>query len=96
MDALTEKIAQELTIDMIPDGIWRVVAREIGTVNTVKLFYILNGDTVYAPKPEHILVPARNNLILREFTGYNCDALARKYSLTTGYVLRLCKGKAKG
>ena len=96
MDALTEKIVQELTIDMIPDGIWRVVAREIGTVNTIKLFYILIGDTVYVPKPERVLIPARNKLILREFTGCNCDALARKYGLTTGYILRLCKRKAKG
>lgn len=91
MDRLTEEIAQELTVDMIPDGIWRTVAQEIGTVNTIKLLFILNGDCVYVPKPDRILVPARNRLIQREFNGYNCNALAQKYGLTRAYVQRLCK-----
>lgn len=91
MDRLTEEIAQELTADMIPDGIWRTVAQEIGTVNTIKLLFILNGDSVYVPKPDRILVPARNKLIQKEFTGYNCNALAQKYGLSRAYIQRLCK-----
>ena len=91
MDRLTEEIAQELTVDMIPDGIWRTVAQEIGPLSTIKLLFILNGDAVYVPKPDRILVPARNKLIQREFTGYNCEALAQKYGLTTAYIRRLCK-----
>ena len=85
MDRLIEEIAQELTVDMMPNGIWKTVAQEIGAVNTVKLLFILNGDSVYVPKP------ARNKLIQKEFTGYNYDALAQKYGLTRGYIRRLCE-----
>ena len=76
---------------MIPDGIWRTAAQEIGPVNTIKLLYVLNGDCIYAPRPNRILAPACDKMIQWEFTGYNCDALARKYGLTTGYIRRLCK-----
>lgn len=90
MDKQTEEIARSLTIDMIPDGIWKSVAMEIGPVNLIKLFAIVNGDDVYIPKPDRILAPARDKLIKQECNGYNHDALARKYGLTTGYVKRLC------
>lgn len=92
MNKITEDIAKELTVDMIPDGIWKTVASEIGPVNLIKLLAIVNGDDVYIPKPDRFLIPARDILIKREFNGYNHDALARKYSLTTGYVRRLCGG----
>ena len=91
MDRLIEEIAQELRVGMMPNGIWKTVAQEIGAVNTVKLLFILNGDSVYVPKPDRILVPARNKLIQKEFTGYNYDALAQKYGLTRGYIRRLCE-----
>lgn len=90
MDRRTEEIAQELTVDMVPDGIWKTVASEIGPVNLIKLLSIVNGDDVYVPKPDRILAPARDKLIKREFNGYNFDTLAKKYGLTTGYVRRLC------
>lgn len=90
MDRRTEELAQELTVDMIPDGIWKTVATEIGPVNLIKLLTIVNGDDVYVPKPDRILTPARDKCIKREFNGYNHDTLAKKYGLTTGYVRRLC------
>lgn len=90
MERLTEEIANELTVDMIPDGVWKTVAAEIGPVNLIKLLTIVNGDDIYVPKPDRILAPARDRLIKREFNGYNHDALARKYGLTTAYVRRLC------
>ena len=90
MDSLTEKIAQELTVDMIPEGIWKTVAQEIGPVNLIKLLTIINGDDIYIPKPDRFLVPARDKLIRREFNGYNHEALAKKYDLATAYIRRLC------
>ena len=90
MDKITESIARELTVDMIPNGIWKAVALEIGPVNLIKLLDIINGDDMYVPKPDRFLAPARDKIIKREFNGYNHDSLARKYGLTTGYVRRLC------
>lgn len=95
MDAITENIARELTVEMIPEGIWKTVASEIGPVNLIKLLHIINGDDVYVPKPDRFLTPARDKILKREFNGYNQDALARKYGLTTAYVRKLCgAGKA--
>lgn len=90
MDKLTEKIAQELTVDMIPDGIWKTVAMEIGPVNLIKTLVIINGTSTYIPKPDRILAPARDKCVRKEFNGYNHDALAKKYGLSTDYVRRLC------
>lgn len=90
MDTLTETIAKELTVDMIPEGIWKTVALEIGPVNLVKLLTIINGDDLYVPKPDRFLAPARDRIIKREFNGYNHDELARRFGLTTGYVRKLC------
>lgn len=96
MDVLTESIAQHLTLDMIPDGIWKAVAAEIGTVNLVRLLSIINGDDVYVPTPDRILTPARDACILEEFNGYNYDQLATRYGLSRGYIRRLCKKQAGG
>lgn len=90
MDKLTEKIAQELTVDMIPNGIWKTVAQEIGPINLIRMLSIINGDDIYIPKPDRFLVPARDKIIRKEFNGYNHEELARKYDLTTAYIRRLC------
>lgn len=90
MDKLTEEIAKELTIEMIPDGIWKAIAIEIGAINLVKLMAIVNGDDIYIPKPDRILIPARDSMIKKEFNGYNFDTLAKKYGLSTGYIKNLC------
>ncbi|MCD7948296.1 MAG: hypothetical protein LUG13_08415 [Oscillospiraceae bacterium] len=90
MDELTRRITEELTVDMLPDGIWKTVAEEIGVVNLIKMLTIINGDKVYAPKPDRILAPARDRIIKQEYNGYNHEELARKYGLTTGYIRHLC------
>lgn len=90
MDRLTEEIAKELTVEMIPDGIWKALAEQIGPINVVKVMSIINGDDVYIPKPDRILIPARDVRIKKEFNGYNHNELAKKYGLTTAYIKKLC------
>lgn len=90
MDALTEKMAQELTIEMMDDGIWKAVAAEIGTINLIKVLALLNGDKVYIPKPDRILIPARTVLLKKECTGYNHKELANRYGLSTNYIKAIC------
>lgn len=90
MDRLMEEIAKELSADMIPEGIWRTLAEEIGAYNVIKVMELINGDSVYVPKPDRTLVPARDAKIKREFNGYNFENLARKYGLSTNYIRTLC------
>lgn len=90
MDKLTERIAGELTVEMIPDGIWKEVAIEIGPINLIKLLALFNGADIYIPKPDRYLIPARKKLVRREFNGYNHEALGKKYGFATAYVKRLC------
>ncbi len=90
MDQMMEKIAEKLTLEMIPEGIWKVVAEEVGTVNLIKVLSIINGDKVYVPKPDRFLAPARDTVIKQEFNGFNHEELARKYDLSTGYIRSLC------
>jgi len=90
VDELTRRITKELTVDMLPDGIWKTVAEEIGVGNLIKMLTVINGDDVYVPKPDRFLAPARDRIIKREFNGYNHEELARRYGLTTGYVRKLC------
>lgn len=90
MDKLTEEIAKELTVEMIPDGLWKTIAMEIGAINLVKVMAIINGDDIYIPKPDRILIPARDIRIKKEFNGYNHAELAKKYGLGTSYIKDLC------
>ena len=90
MDRLMEEIAKELTVDMIPDGIWRALAEEIGAYNVIKVMEMINGDSVYVPKPDRTLIPARDAMIKREFNGYNFESLSKKYGLTKNHIRTIC------
>ena len=40
------KLAEKLTLEMIPDGIWRTVAEEIGVTNLIKLAELVGGANI--------------------------------------------------
>lgn len=90
MDKIVQKLATEMTPEMIPEGIWREVAEEIGIINLVKVLDIIGGVTLYAPKPDMITRTARDIQIKKEFTGYNHQLLAKKYNLTERTIRELC------
>ena len=90
MDSLRKSLAEELTPAMIPDGILRDIAEEIGCVNLIKLLDIVNGDTIYLQRADNILRPVRDKRIKAEFNGYNRSELARKYNLSERYMRELC------
>lgn len=87
----------ELTLDMIPDGLYHRIAEAIGVRNFVTLTEITGGTTFYLPKTESLLRPIRDAKIKEEFDGCNHHELAIKYNVTDGWVRQLCgKGHLEG
>ncbi|WP_270815185.1 Mor transcription activator family protein [Hungatella effluvii] len=90
-------LTKELTLDMIPDGLYREIAETIGIENLIRLSKLIGGTTFYLPKEETFLKPARNAKIIEEFNGYNHQELAGKYGVTGRWVRALCgDGKMQG
>lgn len=88
---------EELTLDKIPDGLYREIAETIGVVNLIRLSRLIGGTTFYLPKEETFMKPIRNAKIIEEFNGYNHQELAEKYGVTNRWVRALCgDGKMPG
>lgn len=85
-----ENLAQDLTLEMIQDGLYRDIAEEIGVLNLYKLSELVGGSTFYMPKPESLVRPVRDARIKAEFNGYNHLELAKKYDVTERWVRKLC------
>lgn len=92
-----KELSKDLTVEMLPEGLYRQIAEEIGVENLIKLSELIGGSTFYLPKPESIVRPARDVRIREEFNGYNHVELARKYDVTERWVRKLCgDGKHPG
>ncbi len=79
-----DELAKEITLEMLPEGIYKDIAQAIGLENFYKLTKVVGGATIYLPKPESI-------------NGYNHPELAKKYGVTERWVRQLCgDGKMQG
>lgn len=85
-----DELVKELTIEMIPDNIWKKVAEEIGLENLCKMLSVVGGATIYIPKLESYLRPVRDKHIKAEFNGWNHLELAQKYNITDRLVREIC------
>ncbi|SHF45497.1 Mor transcription activator family protein [Desulforamulus putei DSM 12395] len=93
MDGLID----ELTPEMIPQGIYRDIVEKIGVANFIKLAELVGGATIYIPKAESFLRPARDLRIKQEFNGYNHAELAKRYNLSERWIRAICgEGHAEG
>lgn len=90
---MLESWASELTPSMLPDGICKAIAEEIGADNLLKLAVLVGGSTFYMPRVEGILRPLRNQKIKVEYNGYNTDELAQKYGVTPRQVQQIIQKK---
>lgn len=63
----------------------------IGIRKFVELGTYAEGDELYFPKPESIVMKARNRRIKREYDGSNAKELARKYGLTIQQIWNILK-----
>jgi len=84
-----ESWISDLTLDMIPEP-HKELAEIIGIENFIKLAKILGGKTVYIPKADSFLRPARDINIKKEFNGYNHAELAKKYNLSERWIMEIC------
>ena len=91
---MLEPWTKELTSSMLPDGVCKSIAEEIGTDNLLKLAALVGGSTFYMPQAESILRPLRNQKIKEEYNGYNDAELARKYGVTPRHVREIVREKA--
>ncbi len=92
-----DELMRELTLDMLPDGIYKEIAEAIGVENFYMLTKVVGGATIYLPKPDSVLRPVRDARIKAEFNGYNHPELAKKYGVTERWVRQLCgDGKIEG
>lgn len=53
-----DELVKDLTLDMISEGLYRMIAEAIGTDNFYKLAEIVGGTTIYIPKPESLTRPS--------------------------------------
>lgn len=92
-----DELSKDLTLEMLPEGLYKEIAEAIGIGNFYKLAEVVGGATVYIPKPESVTRPVRDARIKAEFNGYNHPELAKKYNVTERWVRQLCgDGKLEG
>ena len=90
---MLEPWTKELTSSMLPDGICKSIAEEIGADNLLKLAVLVGGSTFYMPQAESILRPLRNQKIKEEYNGYNSAELAERYGITPRQIQQIVQQK---
>lgn len=92
MSGVTEDTKKQLMLEVQADDLkglpepLQEVLRLTGLEGFVELCYLMSGTTLYIPKLDRVVGPARDRLITREFNGGNYAALAKKYDLTEVWV----------
>ena len=89
-----DELVKDLTLDMISEGLYRMIAEAIGTDNFYKLAEIVGGTTIYIPKPESLTRPVRDARIKKEFTGYNHQELRRHREMGSAHLRPRASGRA--
>jgi len=86
-------LTKELTPSMLPDGMCRAIAEEIGADNLLRLSTLIGGTTFYLPSKEKILRPLRDIKIREEFNGHNSVELSLKYNVSQRWIQQIVKPK---
>lgn len=81
----------KITLEHIPEGLHRELAKVIGIENLLAVTDLIGGDTVYIMRREALTRSVRNQLIAEEFDGGNYTDLAKKYGVTTQWVRQIVK-----
>lgn len=88
---MVNKIIPQLIKTDIPDD-YRVIIDSIGIDNFMKLLELAGGTTLYFPKIEMMIRPARNRMIIKENKG-NYRVLAQKYGITYNGIKKIVSSK---
>lgn len=90
MDKLEQELIADTTIEDIAER-YRPVVEIVGIEKYIEVSRYAMGDEVYFPKPETLLVPARNRRIRKEYDGFNTKELAQRYNLTLPQIHAILK-----
>lgn len=90
MDRYIQELLADTTLEDLPESC-QPVAAIIGLERFFELAEYAQGDAIYIPKPDSILVPARNRKIKKEWNGYNLRELADRYGLTPNRIRAILK-----
>jgi Mor family transcriptional regulator len=82
------KWIKEVKTEDIPPN-FQDLANEIGIEALLKMTAIIGGLTIYIPKTDFFIKPAKERLILQEYNGYNVPELAIKYGVSDAYIRKL-------
>lgn len=92
---MDKKLLDELMTDVRPEDLDeknREIFEIVGIEAMKRLFDLRRGDNLYIPKPEKLIMQARNRRIIKEYKeGLTISELAKKYDLTVQHVWRLVK-----
>lgn len=92
---MDKKLLDELMMDVKPEDLDeknRAIFEIIGIEAMKKLFDLRRGDNLYIPKPEKLIMQARNRRIIKEYReGTTISCLATRYDLTVQHVWRIVK-----
>ena len=90
---MDNELLELITIDDLPDTYKQL--KEVGLQNIILIAKIFGGTWQYLPKLDSILKDARDRKICGEFDGYNYNALAKKYNLTSEWIRAIVKSVEK-
>ena len=75
--AMMDEIAPE---DLPPQ--WQELAASLGLVNLLQLCKLYGGTSLYIPKYENLIAPAKRRAVGKLFNGRNHKELARRFELS--------------
>ena len=75
------RLLDEIDCCDLPES-WQTLAESIGVVNVIKLCKVFGGTSLYVPKLDSIVAPAKRRVISKEFTGSNHKELAKRFELS--------------
>lgn len=88
-----DKLLELLTLDDL-DGNDLNLAEVIGIDAFRRIVKTYGGATVYIPKADGLILPLRNDLIIREYDGTNIFELSRKWGLTERRIQDIVREKS--
>lgn len=88
---MEEKLLKDVKIEELPDEM-QILAHLIGLENLFKLSHYANGSQIYIPVPETFLRNARNREIKREYNGFNCKEISKRWKITEEQVRKILRG----
>jgi Mor family transcriptional regulator len=78
------------------DSNLQIIAELIGIENTLKLVKTMGGIQLYVPKYECVIKSARNKAIKKDYNGFNCRSLSKKYGLSEMQIRNIVLNSRKG